>query len=444
MSDSSGGVSPSSMRRNMIAGLILLFLMSGAGYIIYKVRMQPAINDNGPLSGIFCPDYNSLDSNAFKVLILPFRIRTISDSIQIDRSIAEDIEERLDGFKIDYKVNLGLGVKDIIEEYPNTTTEADMVARDCAANLIIWGAREQDIVTTRYKFINIEEFKMKQLVLAANSRIDTLSSQTSIVTNGELTEDIEEVMKYIFGIIAHETGHQDAAIAALSNVRLSDTTMEANKDMFLADALLQKGDTQGAKQKYTDVLQKNPTYWLARTNRAALNFKDREFLKAAQDFTIQESTADTSRLEAVRGEALSLLKAGNLVGAKEKFEQIATADTTVKRLVDSIEVQLKEKETRRKPDLDNAKIRPKSPKAELPTKAKDPDPSEAELRRLIQQDPQNKEYWSELLIRLYKKKDFEGLRKLAQKAKEMGVEENFYENPIAEWIKNDAKKRIIQ
>ncbi len=433
----------SKMRRNLIAGLVLLMLMSGAGYIIWKVRLQPGTNGNGPISGIFCPDYNSMDANAFKVLILPFRIRTIGDSIQVDRSIAEDIEERLDKFKIDYKVNLGLGVKDIIEEYPNTTTEADQVARSCAANLIIWGAREQDIVTTRYKFINIEEFKMKQLVLAANSSIDTLTSQTSIVATGLLTEGIEEVMKYIFGIIAHETGNQDAAIAALSGVRLSDAIMDANKDMFLADALLQKGDTQAAKQKYTEVLEKKPDYWLARTNRAALNFKDREFLKAAQDFTIQESTGDTSRVEAVRGEALSLLKAGNLEEAKEKLDRIAVKDTSVHRLVDSINTEIRAKEAIR-PRPDDAKIRPKSPEADLPKKAKEPDLSEVELRRLIQKDPQKKEYWSELLIRLYKKKDFEGLRQLAQKAKEMGIEENFYENPIAEWLKNDAKRKIIQ
>ncbi len=433
------------LRRRMTIGLVLLLLMSGAGFIIYKVWSQPSGN-GGPISGTFCPDYNSVDT-AFKVLILPFRQRVTGDSTIVDVGIAEDIEERLDVFKVKFKVDIGLGVKKIIEEYPNTTSEADKVARECAANLIIWGAREQsipgeDIITTRYKFIDIENFSLKQLVLASSSDIDTISSQTSIVTDGQLTEGIEEVLTYIFGIIAHETGNQNAAVAALMEVELEDTSMNITKNMFLADALLQNGQPEEAKEQYTKVLEDKPDYWLARTNRAALNYKDKEYLKAAQDFTIQAS--EDSSVNVIIGEGVSLFKAGNLEEAKDKLEKVAELDPSLQRIVDTIKVQLQAQEIKKKPDPDNDRIRPKTPEANLPAQQQRRVLTDSELIELIKRDPKEMDNWSNLLRKLYNRKDYEGIRKLAKKAKEFGVEESFYQDPIAEWIKNQRRKEKLQ
>lgn len=438
--EESGPGASGSLQRNLLIGLILAIALSVGGYLIYRVQTQSNTNnDDDIVQGEACPDYNSPDS-AFKVLILPFRVRqqTTGDTTLIDMGIANDIEERLDVFRIKHKINLGFGVKKEIGEYPNTTREAEEVARLCAANLIIWGAREQNFITTRYKFLNIEQFSLKQLVLTADSKIDTITSQTSIVTDGQLTEGIEETLQYIFGIIAHETGNQDAAIASLQNLELRDSNMSLNKDMFLADAFLQKGATEDAKKKYDEVLEKKQDYWLARQNRAALNFQKKDYVKAAQDFTIQRSTSDSTRIEVTIGEGISLLRAGNLQEAKDKLNKIAQVDTSFRRLVDSITVKLEEQEGKRKPDLDDPNVRPKSPETEsLPSTKL----TEEELLRRIQQNPENEDNWGKLLYKLYEKKDMQGIRRLAQKAKELGVEDNFYEHPVAQLLKD--RKRIL-
>lgn len=435
-------------RRTALLSLILVLLLSAVVYIIYKVRFQNTPN-GGPIQGESCPDYKAVDT-AFKVLILPFRQRVSSPNTSpLDLGIAEDIEERLDVFKNQYKVNIGLGVKQSVDEYPNTTLEADQLAKACAANLIIWGAREQvntseDIITTRYKFIDIDQFSLKQLVLASSSDIDTISSQTSIVTDGQLTEGVEQVLQYIFGIIAHETGNQNAAIASLSSVELKDSIMNVTKNMFLADALLQSGDAKGAKDKYTEVLEDKPDYWLARNNRAALNFKEKEFLKAAQDFTIQGKEDTTININNIKGEGISLYRAGNLEEAREKLEIAVKMDSSLRRIIDTIDIKLQNRVIKKKSPPDKSRVQPKSPTADLESLPRERQFTEAELRRLIQRDPSKKEYWSELLLILFNKKDLEGLRQLAQKAKEMGVEENFYENPIAEWLKDQRRRRIIE
>jgi tetratricopeptide (TPR) repeat protein len=431
-----------SSRRVTILSLALILLLSAVGYVIYKVRFQ---NTGGEtIQGESCPDYKSSDS-AFKVLILPFRQRVASEgTTPLDLGIAEDIEERLDVFKVKYKVNIGLGVKEEVTEYPNTSQEADKLAKACAANLVIWGAREQvtpteDIITTRYKFIDIEQFSLKELVLASSSDIDTISSQTSIVTDGQLTEAIEKTLQYIFGIIAHETGHQDVAIANLSTLELEDSDMNLTKDMFLADALLQSGDSKAAKQKYTEVLEKKPDYWLARNNRAAINFQEKEYFKAAQDFTIQAQEETVPNPRTIIGEGISLFKAGNQGEALEKLEKVAQMDTSLRQVLDTLQVQLKSESIKKKSILENSKIRPKSPTADLDNLKEKRSFSEAELHQMIKKDPKKGEYWSELLIRLYEKKDLEGIRQLAQKAKDMGVEEVFLDNPIAEKILSDRR-----
>ncbi len=445
--EKAGPAGGSASRKVTLLSLVLVLLLSAVGYIIYKVRFEN--NQQGvPIQGESCPDYNTVVDTAFKVLILPFRQRAaFEEAPQLDLGIAEDIEERLDGFKSKYKVNIGLGVKQSVDDYPNTSQEADKLAKACAANLIIWGAREQvtpteDIITTRYKFIDIEQFSLKQLVLASSSDIDTISSQTSIVSDGQLTEAIEKTLQYIFGIIAHETGNQDAAIASLSSVELLDSSMNLTKDMFLADALLQKGDTKAAKDKYTKILEKKPDYWLARNNRAAINYLEKEYLKAAQDFTIQAQEDTTRQPHVIIGEGLSLFKAGNEEEAMEKLERVAKLDTSLRRIVDTLQVRLKSESIKKKPALDDSKIRPKSPTAELELTPAKRAYTESELRRMIRENPKKEEYWSELLIRLYEKKDMEGIKSLAEMAKDKGVESFFFENPIAQKILSDRRKLI--
>lgn len=237
-----------------------------------------------------CPSFDS--EAAFKVLVFPFfplggqltathvsvidRLATLSDNFKIKSSI-----ER---YKLDFE---GADAQD---EYPSTPTQASVFAGNCGAQLVIFGTTDEQksgniITTTKYKFLNLgEQFALTELKITEGSALDTITSITSIATNGAITGNIETSIKILFGLIANNSGHAEAAIAELENIQNVDSANTILLGMTLADSYLATNQPDKALASYDKVLEQHPNYGFALNNRAALNYQKSDYAASIKDY----------------------------------------------------------------------------------------------------------------------------------------------------------------
>lgn len=298
----------------VIAGLIF-WLVSRNGGVPSPEEPALIVDEN-------CPSYDV--ASKFNILLLPF--------VSFDNNGNKPhlaIRSRLARLRDQYGISCDIKTYDIDEAdpnaFPSTVSEAERIASGCMAQLIVWGTTEevaeQTIVRTRYKFINDGDLPLHKLLLTEDSSIDTVSSLSSVATSGLLTTAIEESIKLLFGLIAHQSGQPELAIKILEDLETEDTTTNFVADLVLADNLLALQRNEEALAAYDRVIQQHPDYFLARNNRALLQYKAGDYLGAAEDLSVaiaQDST-DTRLLE-TRGTAY--LRAEQLKEAKEDLKRV--------------------------------------------------------------------------------------------------------------------------
>lgn len=264
----------------ILGGVLILGAVIAALVFSNKQEELPPVADSS------CPAFE--DTMAFKILVLPFRPlrqgEVPSDDIhwQIKEKLAElndqaGINAGIEFYKIDVIKDKG--------RYPLTTKEAERIARDCNAQLIIWGTTENEatgknIVLTKYKFLNID---LKELLITGDTEVDTLTSLSSIFTEGLLTEGIFANMQLLFGVIANEMGKPEEAIAQLENIQPTDSSTSVLVNMALSNSHLAANHPEKALEPLNKVLETHPTYWLALNNRAVLNYKTGHTTEALVD-----------------------------------------------------------------------------------------------------------------------------------------------------------------
>jgi len=307
-----------------------------------------------------CPGFDS--TSVFKVLVFPFqplepkekRVLT-STHLTIKNKLvalseALGVKASIQNFIYDFEKNNNY------DNYPATpTVAANTLAANCKANLIIIGTTEMQtsgsITRLKYKFLNSE---YTQLKITENSVIDTITSVSSILSeNSFLTADIENVMKILFGVIAKETGHTEAAIAQLENAETTDSTASLLWGMALADSYIANGQPEKAQTTYDKVLEKKPDYWLALNNRAALNFKKGNDAEALEDYNmlvevrlkqVEEKNDTTGLTEAYVSRSTVHLKTLSLDKAEQDINQankLNPAYPGIKQIKDDVKNQIK-------------------------------------------------------------------------------------------------------
>ncbi|MEL7118778.1 MAG: hypothetical protein AAFO07_05035 [Bacteroidota bacterium] len=428
---------------------IAVMLVVALGLVVVRALGDSGENINSQIpDGEACPEYSSQD--AFNVLVLPFRPRK-GDTLTVER----DVIDRLALFSSQQKLELGLGFK-VIDNfddgtYPVNHTDAEEIAKDCDAKLIIWGSTEQsedgDIIFTQYKFVDVEHFSVNQLVLTASATIDTISSQTSIVTNGLLTEDIEVTLQYLLGIIAHELGNEQAVIEALNGIALKDSMAMHTRNLFLGEAYISESKNEEAIAIFTEALDIDPTDSIARQNRASLNFLSGQYTLAEQDLSIQaEQTPENSKVQI--GHAITLYNSGHLEEGLEKIKPYAekTQDTSLMQMSKEIALQVENKNRTKdlisKPSTANPNRTQKKSGDPVPAKPGrseivDEDViRERQLKKLIAKDSTNIKAWSELLtvLRIQGKQEeiFKTVDKI-EKVKELDKKQ-LKEIPIFQYV----------
>jgi tetratricopeptide (TPR) repeat protein len=226
--------------------------------------------------------------------------------------------------------------------YPSNGKQAANIGNKCASQLIIWGTTESknnnNIVLTRFKFLHLgEQFKFTKLKISEGANVDTLSSISSITTEGVLTEQVEANMRLIFGLIAREMHNEELATRLLASVEPKDSAGVLLRGMALADTYLSLGQTDKAIASYNEVLETHPNYGFARNNRGVLLLERGLFAEAATDLS-NLIAQQPNNLEARTARATAYVKADMLEKAGKEIESIERIQNTIK---DSTEGQVK-------------------------------------------------------------------------------------------------------
>ncbi|NUO02257.1 MAG: hypothetical protein HUU01_16760 [Saprospiraceae bacterium] len=311
-----------------IAGGVLALAAIAALFFYTKKEVPPVSND--------CPVFE--DTAAFKILVLPFKPIKLGDNgvlpNDIHRQIKGKLADLLNGVpgikaKIEY-----YNIDPIKEEslYPDVSDEAEKIARNCNAQLIIWGTAEkqasgENIVLTKYKFREIKN--LTKLLITGNTEVDTITSLSSIFTQGLLTDGIFANMQLLFGVIANEMGKPGEAIAQLEQVQPTDSSTTVLVNMALSNSHLAANHPEKAIESLNKVLETHPGYWLAVNNRAVLNYEMGNTAAALQDVGAFIELQDTAKLtDAYLTRSALSLKAQSIDKAEEYINEASKLATS--------------------------------------------------------------------------------------------------------------------
>lgn len=279
--------------------------------VVILLRPEP----EPELPKITCPGFPT--PSQLNVLLLPFR--NLSEG-ELKPEIA--IKNRLEKYCEEYRLQTNVRVFDAFYQRPNAQVPdfdgAAEVGSECGAGLIVWGTAERLAngridITSKFKFLGAgDQFALQKIQFEGETSVDTILSISSIGRQGDITKDIEELVLTLFGLVAHEQGNHEAAIATLEQTKTSrgrDTSNVLLTQMILADSYLATRQPEKALKSYDRVLEVHPDYKLARNNRGFLLLQTQKFEKAVDDFSniLQQQPDDKEALVA-RAAALTELR----------------------------------------------------------------------------------------------------------------------------------------
>lgn len=274
-----------------------------------------------------CPNFSS--KYQWKVMVLPFKNTgtskktpefDISDGLNnliqktpaMVSSVIADVNEK---YKID-------------ENYPNPEEAAD-IARNCDAQMIVWGKINDSESGSDYK---LDVFY--KLLDAGGVRLTgdtTLSSLLKIKEDGklQLVADVDAVVRLLYVVLANQSRMPIAAnlikvdtisakMSALGTTPPVDTAIA----LAMADNLVQNNKKEEAIQVYDNVISAYPTYSEARQKRGALLYEKGDFAGAARDLDAAAPKAEKASSSLLRLRLDASLKSGQPDKANDDLKQL--------------------------------------------------------------------------------------------------------------------------
>jgi tetratricopeptide (TPR) repeat protein len=291
--------------------------------------------DGGETVDTSCPGFTQ--PAELNVLLLPF-LNLSEGELKPEYAI----KDRLEKYCGEYQVPTQVRVYDNYYLRPNAQLPdfplAGRLGSECHAGLIVWGTAERlpngrIDVTSKFKFLGADDhFTLQKIQFEGETSVDTILSISSIGRQGNITKDIEELVLTLFGLVAHERGNHEAAIASLEQTQTAQGRDTANvllTQMILADSYLATKQPDKALQSYDRVLQAHPDYNLARNNRGFLLLQTKKFKEAVNDFSnILEQKPEDKEARIARAAAYLELKEADK--AERDIQVIKRDDPAIK------------------------------------------------------------------------------------------------------------------
>jgi tetratricopeptide (TPR) repeat protein len=297
-------------------------LIISAAVLVILLRIDKPDDGNGSVQNVeACPV--NFQEGMENILVLPF-FRPAGDVIQPEGLIVERLEEFGNRLNLSSSIDVELCSNFSPKKLLNYD-EADKMGRDNKARLILWGRAEKGagntVIKTRFKYLGENDtIQFNRLRWQGEKQIVTDKVLSIITSEGELTNDVEATLMLALGIIAHQTGNKEGAIAALEAAIVTDSTSILQKNMLLADTYIDAKQPDKARAALDTLLVTHPKYWLGRANRATLSMQAGDYLTAVDDLTVAlEKKPDEPDLLLARGRAL--LKSEQLYPARQDFEK---------------------------------------------------------------------------------------------------------------------------
>jgi tetratricopeptide (TPR) repeat protein len=256
----------------LIAGIIAVFYFT-------QITGKTAKSDSCVVS---FPDTN------FNILLLPFYLPA-GDPLKIEGLLEDKLNTLSARFGIKTNIQLCQNYE-VNKLLPYD--EAGKIGLQNKAETVIWGLAEKgaggnNIVRTRFKYLgNKEGVMVHQSKWEGEKIVDTSRTFSAIISQGDITSDIEQVILLALGIKANQMGNDALAIEALSQVKQVDSSAILVANMILADSYQQTGQTDKAKQSLDTLLRTHPNYWLARNQRGMYNLEKGDYLGAIEDLSV--------------------------------------------------------------------------------------------------------------------------------------------------------------
>ncbi len=261
-----------------------------AVFAIYKWSVSNAGTQGGPVVAGECPVF--ADQTEFRILLWEYQAFLQADK-EAAKGVPVALQNRLNtSIQRDWPVETRIfGIKESVP-YPARQEEA----LKCGAQLAIWGtaekiAAQQWVVITSYAFSDKwrlsrwnmtggeqwEKTEVTATLPLEGSFVDTISSLSSIFTQGKVAVNIEALLKIAIGLNATRAQDQAKAIASLENMAPQDSTLALLGGMLLAENYAEAGKEDKAAGAYEKVLSVHPNYALALNNYAALQIKQGDY-----------------------------------------------------------------------------------------------------------------------------------------------------------------------
>ncbi len=310
----------------ILTGVIALVAVGALFFFLRKDQVQTA-----------CPDFP--EPSQLDVLLIPF-VNLSEGELKPEYGI----KERLEKYCADYKLNTHVRVYDSYFQRAEAQLPdfnlAGSIASECQAGLIIWGTAERLAngridCTSKFKFLGKGEkfelqkiqFDLKNIRFEGETQVDTILSISTISREGNVTKDVEDLVKIIFGLVAHDQGNHEAAIASLKPADTSnvDTANIILTQMVLADSYLSLGQPEKAQKCYNRVLKVHPEYKLALNNQAFIQLENKNPREAEKLFT-KIIQLDSTNTQALAGRAAARIEMKQEIKAEEDVKRIREID----------------------------------------------------------------------------------------------------------------------
>lgn len=385
-----------------------------------------------------CPTWkNGAD---LKVMILPFKTLGKMDG-KIEPEI--DLQDELDkiagdnGIDADVRANQQFDIEAL---YPNSN-EALAIAKDCDAEMIIWGKINQKTADSysfdvKYKLLDVGGVK-----ITGDTSITRLISSAG---EGGFSEDIERVSRFLFVVIANRLQRSDVALKIMertlservdtgATIR-SQTLAAADTSLHLqmAYTFAKTGKPKKAVEEYSKVLEVAPQNWTAMQNRGIAKFEAKDFEGAAIDLETAQSVSNVRpTADLLKIQAESNLNSNRLEAAKTALDDYQKTRGSVdkwtvekkseydKRLA-TAEAERKKSElaANQKPNDTRANLRAANSNLKLGNSVK----ATQFADRTLKKNPKNVEAWAVKIEAANHEDGAEAAQKVVEEAEAKGVQ----------------------
>lgn len=227
--------------------------------------------------------------------------------------------------------------------------DAEAKAKANGARMVIWGRTElgddTTVVKTRYKYLGeIDTLQFTQIKREGEQQIATDKVLSIITSSGELTQDIENTLKLLVGLVAQLNKDTATATAVLKSALVTDSSANLTKYMILAENYLAQNKPAKAKAALDTCLVVNENYWLGRNNRANLRMDDGDFLGAIDDLNVALKNRPTDA-DMLIARGMAYMQSMQLYQAREDFNKAIqskpSVEPKIKQTIEQNNIEIK-------------------------------------------------------------------------------------------------------